>query len=101
MSGDFVKSSACENYCKEGKILVFSSLTFWFIYLPVVLLLYYITPKKARNIVLFAVSLGFYGWGEPVYILLMLVTILINYVAGFLIGKSKENDNEGIPDISK
>ena len=90
MSGDFVKSSACEIYCKEGKILVFSSLTFWFIYLPVVLLLYYITPKKARNIVLFAVSLGFYGWGEPVYILLMLVTILINYVAGFLIGKSKE-----------
>ncbi len=70
--------------------MVFSSLTFWFIYLPVVLLLYYITPRKARNVVLFVVSLVFYGWGEPVYILLMLITILINYLAGFLIGKSKE-----------
>lgn len=69
--------------------MVFSSLTFWFIYLPVVLLLYYVTPKKARNVVLFVVSLAFYGWGEPVYILLMLVTILINYLAGFLIGKSE------------
>ena len=69
--------------------MVFSSLTFWFIYLPVVLISYYVTPKKARNIVLFIVSLAFYGWGEPVYILLMLATILINYLAGFLIGKSE------------
>lgn len=69
--------------------MVFSSLTFWFIYLPVVLLCYYVTPKKARNIVLFIVSLAFYGWGEPVYILLMLITILINYIAGYLISKSE------------
>lgn len=69
--------------------MVFSSLTFWFIYLPVVLLCYYVTPKKARNIVLFAVSLAFYGWGEPVYILLMLATILINYIAGYLISKAE------------
>ena len=71
--------------------MVFSSLTFWFIYLPVVLISYYVTPKKARNIVLFIVSLAFYGWGEPVYILLMLITILINYLAGFLIGKAEDN----------
>lgn len=71
--------------------MVFSSLTFWFIYLPVVLISYYVTPKKARNIVLFIVSLAFYGWGEPVYILLMLITILINYLAGFLIGKTEDN----------
>jgi len=69
--------------------LVFSSLTFWFIYLPLVLVLYYVTPKKARNIVLFLVSLAFYGWGEPVYISLMLITILINYIAGYLISKSQ------------
>lgn len=69
--------------------MVFSSLTFWFIYLPVVLLCYYLSPKKARNVVLFIVSLAFYGWGEPVYILLMLFTIMVNYVAGFLIGKSE------------
>lgn len=70
--------------------MVFSSLTFWFIYLPVVLISYYVTPKKARNVVLFIVSLAFYGWGEPVYILLMLGTILINYVAGYLISKAED-----------
>ncbi len=70
--------------------MVFSSLTFWFIYLPVVLISYYVTPKKARNIVLFIVSLAFYGWGEPVYILLMLGTILINYIAGYLISKAED-----------
>ncbi len=71
--------------------MVFSSLTFWFIYLPVVLLSYYVTPRKARNIVLFIVSLAFYGWGEPVYILLMLFTIMVNYVSGFLIEKSENH----------
>ena len=65
--------------------MVFSSLTFWFIYLPCVLLCYYLVPLKARNWVLFFVSLAFYGWGEPVYILLMLITIALNYGAGLLI----------------
>ena len=74
--------------------MVFSSLTFWFIYLPVVLVLYYAVPKKARNIVLFLVSLAFYGWGEPVYILLMLFTILVNYVAGVLINKSESKSRK-------
>lgn len=71
--------------------MVFSSLTFWFIYLPVVLISYYVTPRKARNIVLFIVSLAFYGWGEPVYIALMVFTILLNYAAGFLISKSAQS----------
>lgn len=74
--------------------MVFSSLTFWFIYLPVVLLCYFVTPKKARNIVLFIVSLAFYGWGEPVYIILMLITILINYIAGFLISKAEDTSRK-------
>lgn len=52
-----------------------------------VLLCYYIVPLKARNWVLFFVSLAFYGWGEPMYILLMLITIAINYGAGLLINK--------------
>lgn len=71
--------------------MVFSSLTFWFFYLPCVLLIYYAVPKKARNIALFVVSLAFYGWGEPVYILLMLFTILVNYIAGMLIEKATDN----------
>ncbi|MDO5123160.1 MAG: MBOAT family O-acyltransferase [Eubacteriales bacterium] len=71
--------------------MVFSSLTFWFFYLPAVLLCYFVVPRKFRNWVLFFVSLAFYGWGEPIYIVLMLVTILINYLAGLLIAKFREN----------
>ncbi|MBQ2943914.1 MAG: MBOAT family protein [Ruminococcus sp.] len=74
--------------------MVFSSLTFWFFYLPCVLLIYYAVPKKARNIALFVVSLAFYGWGEPVYILLMLFTILVNYFAGMLIEKAEGNEKK-------
>lgn len=74
--------------------MVFSSLTFWFFYLPCVLLCYYAVPKKARNIVLFIVSLAFYGWGEPIYILLMLFTIAVNYVAGILIDKAGKDKSK-------
>lgn len=74
--------------------MVFSSLTFWFFYLPCVLLIYYAVPKKVRNIALFVVSLAFYGWGEPVYILLMLFTIFVNYIAGILIEKASGNQKK-------
>ncbi len=67
--------------------MVFSSILFMFIYLPVVLAVYYICPVRWRNVWLFAVNLVFYGWGEPVYILLMLLSICINYVSGLLIGR--------------
>ena len=65
--------------------MVFSSILFMFIYLPVVLLLYYISPVRWRNPILFVANMIFYGWGEPVYILLMLVSITINYINGILI----------------
>ena len=52
--------------------MVFSSLLFLFRFLPAVLLLYYIVPRPLRNLVLLLVSLVFYAWGEPIYILLML-----------------------------
>ena len=67
--------------------MVFSSILFMFIYLPAVLLLYYIAPVKWRNPILFVFNMIFYGWGEPVYILLMLLSITINYINGILIGK--------------
>ena len=54
--------------------------------LSLVLLLYYATPKRFRNVTLFIVDLVFYSWGEPMLVLLMLVSILINYIAGILIG---------------
>ena len=66
--------------------MVFSSLIFLFAYLAVTLVLYYVVPFKARNAVLFAVSLVFYGWGEPKYIVVMLFSILVAYIFGFFVG---------------
>ena len=62
--------------------MIFSSIFFIFIFLPLTLLVYYLTPFKAKNLVLLLVSLIFYAWGEPVYVLLMLFSIGINYVSG-------------------
>jgi len=69
--------------------VLFSSNVFLYFYLPVVLLLYYASPRKLRNLTLLVVSLFFYGWGEPVYVLLMVATILLNYVFGWWIHTRK------------
>ncbi|MBR2990324.1 MAG: MBOAT family protein [Solobacterium sp.] len=67
--------------------MVFSSLTFLYAYLPVVLIVYFLCPWKYRNLVLFLVSLFFYGWGEPVYVLVMLASILMNWLMGKIIAR--------------
>ncbi len=72
--------------------MVFSSLIFIFAYLVITLFVYYITPLRWRNLVLFIVSLAFYGWGEPKYIILMLVSIISAYAFGFGIEKYREEN---------
>lgn len=67
--------------------MVFSSIEFLFVFLPLTLLVYYIVPHKIRNLVLLLFSLLFYGWGEPIYVFLMIFTILVDYVCGWLVGK--------------
>ena len=62
--------------------MIFSSIFFVFAYLPIVLILYYLVPFKFKNLVLLLVSLVFYAWGEPVYVVLMLFSIAINFVSG-------------------
>lgn len=74
--------------------MVFSSLYFLFLYLPVVLLIYYITPLHWRNPVLLVFNLIFYGWGEPVYILIMFLSIGIDYTNGMLIGRCQRKGND-------
>lgn len=69
--------------------MVFSSLLFLFRFLPAVLLAYFIAPRGGRNLVLLLFSLLFYAWGEPVYILLMLVSILIAYAGGLSIDRCR------------
>ena len=58
--------------------MLFSSNVFLYFYFPIVLVLYYLSPRKVRNLTLFIVSLFFYGGGEPVYVLLMAATIALN-----------------------
>ncbi len=67
--------------------MVFSSVVFLFYFLVPVLILYYVLPRKGRNIVLFAASLLFYAWGEPRYVLLMIFSAAFNYASGLVIGK--------------
>ncbi len=70
--------------------MVFSSFTFLFIFLPLVLLTYFLVKKrKYRNIVLLIFSLIFYAWGEPVYVILMLLSIIVNYFIALKIEKLK------------
>ncbi len=59
-------------------------------FLPATLALYYLTPKKFRNLTLFIVDLVFYSWGEPMLVVLMLVSVLINYVSGILIAVNRK-----------
>ncbi len=81
--------------------MVFSSLTFIFLFLPGVLFIYFSMPNRLlKNIVLLLVSLVFYAWGEPVYIFLVLLSALSNFVFARLIEFEKENGNNGKVKIS-
>ncbi len=83
---------------KESEVfrLVFSSLYFLFLYIPIVLFVYYITPLKWRNGVLLLCNLVFYGWGEPIYILIMFLSIAIDYSHGLMVERCKlKEDDKG------
>lgn len=67
--------------------MVFSSMTFLWVFLPILLVVYFLAQKKLRNYVLLVFSLIFYAWGEPKYIILMLISIVVNYIFGLLIAK--------------
>ena len=74
--------------------MVFSSLVFLFAYLPLTLLIYYVTPRKWRNLFLFFINLVFYGWGEPLLVTLMLINIVINYIGGWLVDRYRSDEKK-------
>jgi alginate O-acetyltransferase complex protein AlgI len=74
--------------------VVFSSLLFLFLYLPAVLAVYYLTPRRWRNALLFVVNLIFYGWGEPVYVSLMIFSTVVDYTCGRFIDKYRHKDDK-------
>ena len=69
--------------------MLFTSISFLYYFLPVVLILYFVVPKKAKNVILLIASLIFYFYGEPKYIFLMLAEIIIAYFGAILIDKYK------------
>ncbi len=75
--------------------MVFSSLEFLYLYLPCSLLIYFLIPAEhlvMRNTALLVLSLVFYGWSEPVYVLIMLVSIAIDYICGGVVGRCRETE---------
>ena len=80
--------------------MVFSSLLFLFRYLPIVLALYFILPKKFRNALLFMASLIFYAWGEPVYVVLMLFSTIVDYTHGIMVTYFKSQGKIGAAKIA-
>ena len=77
--------------------MVFSSVIFVFLFLPVVIFCYFIIPEKflwLRNVVFLAFSLAFYFYGEPKYIIVMILSILLNYIFGLLVRYSQEKSGQ-------
>ena len=72
--------------------MVFTSISFIYYFLPLLLICYFVVPKKFRNIILLMFSVLFYFYGEPKYILLMLIEVFISYVVGLLIDKYKNKN---------
>ena len=70
--------------------MVFSSISFLYYFLPIVLAVYFLCPKKFRNIVLLTASLLFYFYGESTYLILLLVEVFFAYIFGRLIYKNKD-----------
>ena len=73
--------------------MVFSSLVFLWLFMPIVLGLYFLSQERYRNVLLLIASLIFYAWGEPIYLSVMVISIFVNYICGLLIG-GKERKNK-------
>ena len=75
--------------------MVFSSFVFLLVFLPLVLFLYFISPRRLKNLVLLIASLIFYAWGEPVYVLIMLFSTVFDYTNGRLIEYFRAHGSPG------
>ena len=71
--------------------MVFSELIFIFAFLPITLLIYYAVPFKFKNFILLLSGLVFYSWGEPVYVLIMILSTLIDYTAGRVMARFEDS----------
>lgn len=67
--------------------MLFSSMTFLFVFMPLVMAVYFLSKKEIRNYVLLIASIIFYAWGEPRCLAIMIITILVNYAGAILLDK--------------
>ena len=74
--------------------MLFSSIPFLYYFLPVVLIVYFLVPRGAKNTVLLVSSLFFYGWGEPKYLLLMVGSILLFFLCGLAVGRAESRNRK-------
>lgn len=74
--------------------MVFSSLIFLYIFLPIVLILYFISPMKIKNLIIFVSGILFYAWGEPICVLIMLLSTVIDYTAGIFMHKFDDDQKK-------
>ncbi|CAK7051785.1 MAG: hypothetical protein PEGG_02189 [Paraeggerthella hongkongensis] len=74
--------------------MVFSSAAFLFLFFPIVLVAYFASPRRIRNIIVLVASLIFYSWGEPVYVVLMICSIAFNWLVGIGISKCLSQDGK-------
>ena len=72
--------------------MVFSSLTFLYFFLPVTLGIYFISPKQLKNFILLVTGLFFYAWGEPIYVIIMILSAMIDYTAGRIMALKDDNE---------
>ena len=85
--------------------MVFSSHLFMFYFLPLALVLYYAVPRRGKHLLLTLLSYVFYGWANPLFVVLMFTSTLIDYVCGLVIteqlGKSWQEPIEALPQREK
>ena len=82
--------------------MLFPSAVFLYYFLPALVVLYFVTPAKLKNLVLLCASLVFYAWGEAFYVLVLMASILMNYVVGLLICRQEDQKrNVSIHDIEQ
>ena len=74
--------------------MIFSSILFTFLFLPIVLGLHFIIPKRFRNLFILFTSLFFYAWGEQILVLLMIGLVCINYVIGNIMSEFQKKNRE-------
>ena len=74
--------------------MVFSSILFLFRFMPIAFLVYYLVPRKLRNVVILCASLLFYYWGERTYVAIMFLSTAIDYTHGMLVTRCKERGND-------